>query len=207
MSRICLFTTNIFIYSQGRMNTLLSHPAIVKSVHYLTTPHFRFLQGLGLCCYGLKEIIFDSHRAPNTPLCERIRCAFRNCFNRIQSAPDFFIQHGAFFIGSGLAGALYALQQIQEVPINSFQGILQGCDYGFFCAAALLGLRYNVLNFIYTSDPREKKSAILGMISNLNYLFWCLCPLLGLSATLTVIFCGIALSTGCLKIIYDFFTI
>lgn len=198
--------TASFSFSSPRINTFLSHPAIVKSVQYLTTPHFRVLQGLGLCCYGLKEILFDSRHGTSTPLCERVRNAFRNCFNRIQTASDFFIQHGTFFVGSGLAGALYAFQQIKEIPLNSFQTVLQGCDFGFFCTGALIGLRYNVLNYLNTVDPREKKSSILGMISNLNYLFWCLCPLLGLSTTLTIIFCGIGLSTGCLKILYDFFT-
>lgn len=191
--------------SSPLINRFLSAPVVTHAVKYVTTPHFRVLQGICLCGYGLKEIVFDAPRAPNTSLCTRIGQAVSNLFSQIQSSSDFFIQHGILFMGCGIAGAALAFQQVRGVPWNAFHSVLQGSDFGFFFAASLVGLRYNVLNYLNSQNPLIKKSSILGIISNLNYLFWCLSPFLGLSATLSLIFCCIALSTGCLKILFDYF--
>jgi len=185
----------------------LTLPPVAFTIKYLTTPHFRLLQGLFLCGYGMKEILFDRTSEPDSSLCRRICRACCSCFNRLRIVADSNIQHGLLFVGSGLAGAAVALHQLEKINVGSLLTVAEGLDLGLFLAACLVGLRYNVLKY---SDPssslQEKKSAVLGIISNLNYLFWGLCPILGASATFALVFCGIALTTGFLKILYDFFS-
>lgn len=181
-------------------------PKIVPLVNLVATPHFRLLQGLAICSYGLKEIFYDA------PWCHTTAESSPQKQKRIlQATGYFFVRHGALFAGCGVAGTLLSLHYLETISAGRMLSVLHHLDLGLFLAGCYVALRHNINEYNWATEHSDdassghrKRSAILGIISSLNYLTWCALLFFGASNALAFIFCAVGLSTGCWKILRDF---
>lgn len=175
-------------------------------------PHFNFLQAAFFCVYGLKEIILDTprrHFRPNpaqgfvSRTCQAVSHFFIEC-QRQFFAGQFSIIHGSLFFTAGVACALSGLQAMHKLPTGISPHLLQGLNIGFFLAACAHALHHNVDVYRNSVDGSDgKKTALLGIISSFNYLLWGAMFLFGAPTALALFFCGIGLSSGALKILFE----
>jgi hypothetical protein len=182
-------------------------PKITPLVALVATPQFRLLQGLGICSYGFKEVFYDSykcHQLAKSP-CVKTRTKW-------QAAHKFFLNHGALFAGCGIAGTAVALHYLEAISAGPMLSVLKHLDLGLFLAACVVALQHNVKEYQRAKEFDDnlqaqvhKNSAILGIISSLNYMIWSSLLFFEFSSALTFVFCAIGLLTGCWKILFDFF--
>lgn len=193
-----------------------------NKVATLSPGWFRLIQGIALSAYGLKEILFDGPKsrlgAPpgDNSLLSRIKSACYDYFMRKKqeiSSGQFHILHGALFVGTGIAGSLAALHQLDKINLAWTFPIFEGLEIGLFLWGSALALVHNVREYqkaatlVASSEKVEnlKLSAVIGMISSLSYILWVASYLLGGAALMPLFLC-LGLATGCLKILFDYFT-
>lgn len=180
------------------------------------------------CCYGAKEILFD--RVEDLRKVEKsgvITHADRvnRYLNTVFVENNFFIgslkfneTHGSLYIASGVAGSLVAMHDLKWISLGGLAILLQQAANCLFCLANLAALVHHVKIYRYAvkvpcyaplnereAANRLKESAVLGIISNLNYILAAALLIIGSAATLALLFGCIAVITGCFKILYDFF--
>jgi hypothetical protein len=181
--------------------------------------HFNLLQSFCLLSYGGKEVVWDGFiktrqtSAAKTQDTVILDCA-RGLLKRIEKGAfpvPFHSLFGSLHLSAGVASGLAALQESMALPFEALSGSL-------FFIAQIVALRFNVKVYQEASQLSSsiheherkaaqmlKKSAVLGIISTLNYMTLPAITLLGGPAAMILIFGCIALFTGCLKVIYDFF--
>lgn len=172
---------------------------IVSKMIELTRQHFKILESVGLTGMGSKEIAFNATVGS-------------------KSQKIYFLAHGALFIASGLTSALIAANQYQFIQISKWVQLLSLTGNGLFLAANLLALYQNIESYknalkLETSGLIQdlekarhmKYSAVLGIMNSLGYLMVPIATLFHAPLAFAIIFGCIAVSTGCLKILYDFY--
>lgn len=180
-----------------------------------------------LVLYGSKEILLDRVRdirkvKKNIVITHATN--INNFLNKIFIKKDkligplnFNVVHGSLYMGSGVLGSTAAMHKLGWINIGGLGlplEVASNCLFNFACLAALI---HNIK--IYRAAAKVpkyaplhekeaawmlKKSAILGIISSLNYILAASLLIAGASATFALLFGCIAVFTGCLKILYDF---
>jgi hypothetical protein len=189
---------------------------------------FSPLSNLGLCATGFKEIFLDKLVKPGmpayTPSNNRIIAAVQWLFNLIRqdsSTPSERIQHmahGGLYVASGACGLVYGLNVLNVIKLGKMSHVFNQFSNGLFMMANLVLLDSYIKSFLEASKTSVqgtvaqqanavyvKRSAILGMLNCLTYIFMASLNLMGLFPT-------VALLVGCLggffsvvKILYDFY--
>lgn len=209
---ISLTGPKIFIPLNGMHNdettwTILS--SLAHPMKLIVFPYFRLLQGIGLCGYGLKEILFNGPRNREFPVCQRVSQAVKDCFSSIRNgvcSAEFHIKHGLLLMGAGISGIACAAHGLKIVDMGFTVPVLKRLDFGLFLAACLVALKHNVDRF-WEAPPNshERRVAVLGIVSSLNYVIWGTCILIESSTLMALVFCFFGMATGGLKALYEFF--
>lgn len=182
------------------------------------------LQNAGLGLFGAKELVYDrvkiKEKIPNLLVkkqADKLKIFVKEFLRKreFEKIPfGFHTLHGACYLASGISGLMSSFN-LGAAAVSAL-GIAAN---GFFLMANVVGLEYNVNlyeqaggidlknapAYICEAVSRIKKSAVLGIVSNLNYIMVALTALFGLHFALTLCFTGIAIATGCIKILYDYF--
>lgn len=177
-----------------------------------------------LSLYGAKELLFD--RVKEIRGTKDTQSSLMNHYlngvfvrkDKVFGVVPFNVAHGSLYLASGVVDSLAAADRLGWVHMGSFTvpfEIVGNCLFGF---ASLVALIHNIKIYreaskISDKNPyaeqeaakRLKKSAVMGIISTLNYIIASALLIIGRQASLALIFGCIAVFTGCLKIIYDFF--
>lgn len=186
---------------------------------------FNVLQWTFVSLYGTKEILFDrvtDIRKKNSFLLkhrlidQRLNAIFLKKSNLIGKV-KYYLTHGVLYIASGIAGSAAAMHKAGWLNAGSFAFPLEVAGNCLFAFASFISLVQNVRIYRAASKitlyapfhEREaasmlKKSSVLGIISSLNYIIAAALLMFGPAAAFALLFGCIAVSTGCLKILYDF---
>lgn len=192
--------------------------------------YFNMMQWGALWTYGLKEILLDRVRnideIQSKPALPTHANRVNAYINRILVKKDstigdlkFNIAHGLLYIGSGLMGSVAGLHRLGVFVIGKTVFPLEAAGNSLFGLGSLLALIQNIQIYklalkVTSNSPlheREaadmlRKSAVIGIISSLNYIAAAAVLVIGGPATMALIFGVLALFTGCVKILYyDFF--
>lgn len=157
--------------------SLSIHACGTQKIIALALANFTLLQNMSLSGFGLRELGFDSLRSMKG------------------DAREYFTIHGALFIASGAFGIIGV---VYKHAISVILG------QGFFLVANLIALEYNGELYRKTDNPAVKKSALLGILNNLGYIFTVALAWIGVHGAITLLVGCLAVSTGCLKMLYDF---
>lgn len=179
--------------------------ASTKVVEFAKT-YFLFISNICLVGLGFRDYTAVAlGDKPNYPTLSQF---FANLWRGITTGHLGIIQ-GTCFIASGTCGAVTFYN---PAPFFDYAGS------GLFLAGNLIALKTNIENYINavaqsnSNDPSERQyafslmtSAALGIINNINYIMIPFVTLFGGPVALAIVFGGIALTTGCIKILYDYF--
>lgn len=179
-----------------------------------------------LSLYGTKEILFDRvrdiHQVKGNDVfmqASKVDIFLNRTFLKKDTflGIKFNVAHGSLNIVSGLLGSLAAAHRQGWMNVGNFCLPLEAAACSLFGFASLIALIRNINIYraaikipeyaplhVKEAASMLKKSAILGIISSLNYIVAAALLIIGSTATLALIFGCIAVSTGCLKILYDF---
>jgi hypothetical protein len=183
--------------------TALPRPiALLQRAIQSIRPHFWLLRNVATCTMGTKEMVLDRATTPPSPVSitqirsirDPIVWLIQKIWLSHQYAREFYSLHGLLFFTSGAAG-LYGgyFHRAAAIAISE----------GAFVLANLVALKYHITLYRYTTDSSEKKSALLGILSNVGYIISQAMLLIGFHATLALVVCCLALTMGGIKIFYD----
>lgn len=204
-----IVSTPAFVPQQSLMQMLVAQVA---------TSRFQLLTKIAFFGYGMKIFLCDGAQIPavsNGTLCQRVYQWSVLYFNALQSQIKewkFNIIYGSLFMASGVAGTIAVLQNFDFVYLGPTVKLFEGLEIGLFLTGCIYALINNIHAYNMADDMSQgnsedrKKSAILGIISNLNYLFWGALFLYG-ATTASILFCLIGLATGGSKIVYDYYKV
>lgn len=218
--------------SVGSCSRLIQFDKVIKVINSI--PHreeiasfasvfFPIIQNTALGIFGFKEIVTGRVKTPKgitdadlTDQNSRIRFHVRKILFKIKwnrfPPNDFHGTHGLLYLASGASGLLSCCAGAASKVLGNIGG-------GFFLSANIVDLDFNVSIYRLASSidlknapeslkeavHRLKRSAIIGMISNIGHIITPFTILFGPYLALTIFFTGIAVSTGCIKILYDYF--
>lgn len=197
-----------------------------EKIAALTRTCFQYIQKIFLGIYGSHQLLFEKikplEKVNNANLKNRVQqlkiylhgFLFKREFEKIPFG--YHAMHGALYLSSGIFGFL---SDIESCGI--YRNLGSSIGSGLFLFANLLGIEYNVSIYLHadsidlTNAPAYqceavkalKKSAAMGIITNLNYVLFPISIFFGLPVAVSILFAGIAAATGCLKILYDYFFI
>jgi hypothetical protein len=201
---------------------------ITKKVIDFVKTYFQFMQWSCLIAYGAKEIIFDkvTDFSKRQQRCILITPANRinNFLNRIFVKKEpllgpikYNVAHGLLYGVSGILGSAAAMHHLNWINVGSAAVPLEMAGNATFAFASFISLVQNVKMYraaakIQDDAPaheREasgklKKSAVLGIISSLNYIVAAALLMFDVTAVISLIFGCIAVITGCIKVLYDY---
>lgn len=191
-------------------------PIVLKCIEVVRT-YFLIISNSCLVGLGFKEIVFEAvRRTDENPLEPAIRF-FHHLWDEIKSGDIHFLQ-GASFVLSGVTGVLAISHRLQYIDLKFFAPVCEALGTGFFFIGNLLALVTNVEQYIRASEMTEsgdpaqvergnvlKYSAVAGIINNLSYLMIPTLMLFGAPFACALVFGCIAIFTGCIKILIDYF--
>lgn len=199
---------------------------LAQKITEIVLEYFGIIKGLCLASYGLKELLFDriKNSVNNHNNCLSHQKQFINEFllktEPVLKCIGFHALHGSLYIASGLSSAVAASQQLFQKSLGIPLPLFPILGNSFFLLANLFSLKYHVHLYqeaakVTKDSPQEeqdsakilKKSAVLGILNSLSYLMIPLFSILGISLALSLLFGCIAVFTGCIKILYDYFYI
>lgn len=186
-------------------NIIIVQQASSKIIEFAKT-YFLFISNICLVGLGFRDYTAVALGAKPAP--PSFSEFFNNFFQGILSGNLKIIQ-GSCFVVSGVTGA---------ITFFNPSSLLAASSSTLFVAGNLLALASNIETYIQavrlseSHDSADQKrarsmmySAILGMINNINYIMVPLVTLFGGPVALAIFFGGIAVTTGCIKILYDYF--
>jgi hypothetical protein len=214
--------SRISFFSAGQISKIINaipyHQQIICAVRTLNLP----VQNLGLGLYGAKELVFDRMK----PFEEISDPTAKQKINKLQifiynflhkrefeKIPfGFHPMHGALYLSSGVCG-LASCIEFGASKAFAFAG------NGLFFMSNIITLDYNITlyeeadsidlrnapKYVHEAVKRLKTSAIMGMIGSLGYILASISAISGIYLALTICLTGIAITTACIKILYDYF--
>lgn len=197
-------------------------PPLALKVLRFAKEYFFIGQNIFMIFFGVKELIFDRAQQLTSPLeGTKIQLTVRRFFlaKEIQEGRSLTNaqMHGIYYSSAGLCGGVASLQTYGWCNLKSAFPVLSGLSDAFFGCANWNNLLYHIRCYqeanLLTGKGKEealaakriKTSAVLGIISNVNYLISISSFLFGPISWLPIVFGGVAMLTGCIKILYDFF--
>lgn len=199
---------------------------LTKIIDFVKT-YFNAMQWSFLYLYGTKEILFDNvYKKESRGILPTYKDRLNQAINKVFVKNDnvignikFNMAHGTLYTASGVIGFVPALQRLGYLDIGA--GLIVPLEalgnvvFGFASLVALIQniKLYKAASKMAKSDslPEQeaaqmiKKSAVMGIISSLSYILTAITLIFSASTAIAFLFGIIAVITGCLKILYDFF--
>jgi hypothetical protein len=203
-------------------NSVLKDPALFQKIYDFVLPYFKAGTSLFFFGYGTKELYMDVRQTTEKKDVKKPTNALAlNNFRQASldvSSFEHAIAHGVLFLGAGMCTALEAFHLFALTNLESFASLVGYGGAGCFLFANLVALEQNMniyakadqLSSEASEEERQeawqlKKSAILGIISNLGYILATAVSLLGDLTAIVLLFGSVGACSGCFKILYDFF--
>ncbi|MCB1111388.1 MAG: hypothetical protein H7A37_01185 [Chlamydiales bacterium] len=208
---------------QGNITTGMMEclSTVVTAVAMFAQRFFGLGQGLFLCAFGLKEVLFDKNSIPSKKISEKVKTACHWFYIHIKQATDrtmsYPVIHGLLYFGAGIAAGLCSLDNLEWVTLGVGYPIAYAFSSGLFVLGNFLSLCYHIKLLFHahrapeTATSIEKRSlvhvkisVICAIVSNISYICGTAFALLGgpVAAVITI-FC-LGLLAGSVKIIFDF---
>lgn len=188
------------------------HAPLVEKVSDFVLPYFKAGSALFFTGFGAKEIAWDHRQL----VIEHAHMKDSN--HKVVSSLGYPLVHGAFLITSGVCSAFEALHAFALTNLGNRLPTIVAAGNLSFLFANVLALEENVnlyeqamaLGDGATEEEHQlaetmKKSAVLGIMSNLGYVASTATALLGLSSGVALLLAGFGSCWGGLKILYDFY--
>lgn len=174
-------------------------PGVQKTYDFVTANYY-LIQSCCIFGLGAKEAAFDRKwsKIPSDEV------SSDSCWTAIytvllkshKQAQEFFTLHSALLLGSGAFGIGYAIFGI---------GLFTALSEGLFVLASAIAARYYVEMFASAGTKTEKAIAILGFLSSIGYILAAALFLTGVPACIPLLVCCLAVSTGGLRMLVEFF--
>ena len=212
------------LLTQGTGQAIATHTSHAANLIYqYTLRYFQLIQNIIFCGYGAKIIYFDGVKETKD-ISERdafIQGLVKGFWGKIEQLNNAISKHcihyGGLYLASGVFGTVSTLHYLSLVDLGKGLPYVEFLSNGFFFLANVLALHHHVKTYLAakalfdSSEGEEKavakqwmKSAVFGILSSFSYAFMTALMLLTGPSALALIFGLVALSTGCLKILYDF---
>jgi hypothetical protein len=171
-----------------------------QKVCLLAYENFSLLLNLATSAVGLKEMVIDGQvtarkESQKPHWLERV---YETLLLSQDHTREFFSTHGAFFLGSGIFGAIDALFHI---------GLFAALSQGLFVLACCLALRYYVSELQSASTQHQKSSAIFGILCSLGYILLIALTLAGAPTAILVAAGALSLACASIKFVMDICTV
>ncbi len=187
------------------------------------------LQSLGVLTYGLKEVVLDAaipqwrakRHSKLNPVDQKIHSMSLASLPKPNPKPFWrqeLVLHGLLFVQSGLFGLAAAVRRHKLIQFGKIGALFDPLSRAYFLLANLLALRQSLLRFQRakmleknpeTFSPHEilslKRSAVIGILAAIDYILLTAVAVIGFSSAILFFIAGLAATTGCLQVIYDFF--
>lgn len=190
---------------------------------------YPLIRGVSYGGYGLKLFFWDGLRVKiklysyhSNGSIKNIALALQWFYARIKliqtKTSDYSLFAGVSYTNAGICGTILGLGQMGVKGLSKLRCVASSASQGFFLFSDLLSLNYYVNLFFSASKISryctgyEKQTAIqlkisaaLGIASCFIYLFSAALLLFGGPVGVAFMLCGIAGTTSCLRVLYDFF--
>lgn len=187
-----------------------------ETIHLAQSAYFLFLGSLETF------IGLFTHETKLSDVNIRVRSAVHRFLEWIKSLPERIISynvvHGSLMLGTGVCEFLLGLQQFGCVTLGAATPLVMGVSNACFFLGNLVMLVHNVRLFqqaclisedaseeVKANAKRVKTSAIISMVSALNYIVGITAMMMGGPIALIAMFLALGLTFGGLKILYDWF--
>ena len=203
--------------------------ALTERMAQIALTYFGMAQNGYLIGYGLKQMLIRAHAhhphvhrsAQKTDACTKLLLALFGPLSDVTPhIPNYLIMQGSFLIPSGFFGTMSWLHYQQMIDLKGMLPLFNTAADALFISASLASLKHNLELFRGAQNlppqPTEAMkvlshqvmvSSCLGALSALGYILASVLPILGLDASLALIFGCIAVFLGGLNILYDFLVI
>ena len=195
---------------------------IISKVIGIVKTYFLEIQYFFMALIGIKEIIFDGPKKIQIhPSATNVQQVVHQFFQQKQEwiGPLSSAQvHGICYTASGTLGGVASLHTHRLIDLGKAFPVVSGLAGVFFGSGNLSNIFYYVECYqqaeqlakgdephLKEAARRIKLTSVLGIINSLGYLITLASCLFGPIAWLPMVFGGIAMLTGCINIIYDFF--
>lgn len=194
----------------------IANKVFYETVHLMQSSYFLTV-GVYETCMGL-----FSNETTLSDISKKIRSVFYRFLGWIKSIPErilsYNVIHGGLMLGTGVCELLLGLQQFECITLGATTPLIMGMSNTCFFLGNLVMLIHNVQllqRFSCVPDNasneekaqarRLKLSAILSIVSALNYIVGMATILFGGPTALIIMFIALGLTFGGLKILYDWF--
>lgn len=209
-----------------RVKRFVGFAAKVAELGYKTFP---IIQGISYGGYGVKLFFWDGLRVKikiyacqSNASVKNVSLALQWFYERIKliqsKSSDYGVFGGISYVSGGGCWALVGLGRLGIKGFSTVGQIAGAASRGFFLFSDLLSLDYYMNLFFNASKisrlctGNEKRTALqvqiaaaMGIASCFLYLFGAAIILFGGPIGAAFVLSGIAASTSCLRVIYDFF--
>lgn len=200
---------------------------VIKIIDFCKSHLYYIMQWSFVALYGIKEILFDRVRdirlvkqSVIVTHADRVKQHANSVFLKkdpLLGPVKFNSIHGSLYATAGFVGVGVAMHRQGLIQLGGLLPAFELAGNCLFGLASLVTLIHSIRIYLKASKVPSyapphvqesasmlKKSAILGMISSLNYIIATALLIIGNAATFALIFGCIAVATGCMKIFYDF---
>lgn len=187
-------------YLQPTIQSLLTQFPIARKVWELKLQHLVLLQKGFISLCGVKELAVDrvhynrAEQLLNHPERRLTEQAFQYLYSSHKTNREFYEVHGFMFAGSGVMGIFAVLFKMNT---------LEAISNGLFTFSNFIALQYHIILIRNSTEQHIRKSAAIGIVSNLGYIISSALITMGPWPTLALIFGILAVCAGSIKIIYD----
>lgn len=200
-------TSSGFLATSGVTSTL---------VYDFAQRYFMTAQSLFFCAFGVKEAVMDGIWVQQEVGREPPKEGWKKTVGHVREVvANMSVSHGAFYFGSGVTGGLSAMHDLGVVDLGvSYEPMVQASAVCFLFAS-LWALEANVRLFREAEQMKGdedtieqiKRSAILGILNNLGYAIATAMSLFDAPTAMVLVVGMFGLTTGAIKIVYDFVSV
>jgi len=168
-------------------------PGVIK-ICVFATKHFELIQSSVNLGLGLKELFINRrHHNPTHP--HHPRHVINDLWNAREHRRGYYESHGSILTLAGATGIAAAVTRSTAIKI---------CNRGLSVFANVVALKFHAELLLRPSTPpHERKSAFIGMMSNINYIISVAVMLLGFEVGLILFFLVISNIFGGIKVLFD----
>lgn len=191
---------------QPCITSFMNSCPLVQRIVDFSIGHFLLIENTFVCGLGIKELVVDRVKYERSKEMQNLTNSLCLAIEEFELAANMtadvsptehrehYEVHGGLFSASGAIGILNALYAKTMLAVIS---------QGLFTFANVIAFKYHIVLFRAASDPQTRKSAAIGLLSNVGYIMSTALVLVGASATMVMLLGCFAVTTGGIKIVYD----
>jgi len=208
-----------------------ANTSLFQKLFDLSIKYFGVGMGSLMAGYGTYEIAHNSYlyhkhisHAKVPPASNRVRKAVNWFLDKVRAVRNKTIEHrlihGVFFAGSGITAGLSAMHSLKWINLGNAAPTLNILGNIFFIISNIFVFEHNARVLLHAKDieakptktgeersviTRLKLSGWAGVLSSACYIIGTSILLFGGSLFTALAFCGVAVSFGAFKILFDWF--